>query len=75
MRGRRLGLLRRLRPLGPLPSDVTVQQLGGPFFVDPGNGEYHLQVASPAVDYAGGISGSDFEGHLRDVGAYDRQSP
>lgn len=75
--------------ISTLPADVTVQQLvADAKFADPANGDYHLQLTSPAVDYAGGIGGSDLDGYPRDVdlaakanafgprdiGAYERQS-
>lgn len=56
---------------GPkLPTDGTVMY-ADPMFVDPGTGDFHLQVASPAVDYAptGNETGGDSldDGYPREV--------
>ncbi|MGA9335925.1 MAG: hypothetical protein WBV39_16710, partial [Rudaea sp.] len=70
-----------------LEHNDTVRRLTDPEFVDPGHGNYHLQLTSPAVDFAGGVGGSDLEGYPRDtdlasvanvfgprdLGAYERQ--
>jgi hypothetical protein len=70
-----------------LPSDATIQQLFDPKFVNAAGGDYHLQPASPAIDFAGGLGGYDLEYRPRDVdlpgiankfgprdlGAYERQ--
>jgi len=59
-----------------------------PRFIDPAHGDYHLQAASPAVDFAGVINTTDLEGHAHnkdmslvadrfgvgDIGAYELQS-
>jgi len=71
-----------------LPASATVNTVVDPKFVDPQNSDYHLLLASPAVDYAGGLGGTDLDGYPRDVdltahtntfgprdlGAYERQS-
>ena len=71
-----------------LPPGATVNTIADPKFVDPGNGDYHLQLSSPAIDYAGGLGGTDLDGYPRDVnlaaapdafgprdlGAYERQT-
>ncbi|MCA9441719.1 MAG: right-handed parallel beta-helix repeat-containing protein [Candidatus Omnitrophica bacterium] len=43
-----------------------------PLFVDPENGDYHLQAASPCID-AGTDTGltTDFDGNSRPIGRYD----
>ncbi|HSE12510.1 MAG TPA: hypothetical protein VLB69_07740, partial [Rudaea sp.] len=48
--------------ISQLPAGVTVKMLADPKFVDTGSGDYHLQLSSPAVDYAGGLGGTDLEG-------------
>ncbi|MEO8673058.1 MAG: hypothetical protein ABI411_17205 [Tahibacter sp.] len=59
-----------------------------PRFIDPAHGDYHLQAASPAVDFAGVTSTTDLAGNLHnkdmtlvanrygvgDIGAYELQS-
>lgn len=59
-----------------------------PRFIDPAHADYHLQAASPAVDFAGVTSTTDLEGHVHnkdmtlvtdrygvgDIGAYELQS-
>ncbi len=59
-----------------------------PRFIDPAHADYHLQAASPAVDFAGVINTTDLEGHIHnkdmilvadrygvgDIGAYELQS-
>jgi hypothetical protein len=59
-----------------------------PRFIDPAHGDYHLQAASPAVDFAGVTNTTDLEGHVHnqdmtlvadrfgvgDIGAYELQS-
>lgn len=71
-----------------LPAGATIQVTGDPRFVDAASGDYHLRLDSPAVDYAGGLGGTDLDGYPRDVdlaahpnqfgprdlGAYERQS-
>jgi len=71
-----------------LPASATVKTVADPKFVDPQNSDYHLLLASAAIDYAGGLGGSDLDGYPRDVdlavhanafgprdlGAYERQS-
>src|SRR5262249_43934127 len=60
-----------------------------PVYVDAANGDYHLTLHSPGVDYANEQGGTDLERNPRDVnlyavpnvygsrdiGAYERQSP
>lgn len=64
-------------------------QLADPLFVDPAVGDYQLQAASPAVDFAPAAGGNDLfnatrsvdlavvsdqgEGWITDLGAYERQ--
>jgi len=71
-----------------LPDDPTIS-VGVPSFVDPANGNYHLQLASFAVDFAPPVTGDDRdldglprdqnmpgvpdEFGVRDLGAYERQ--
>lgn len=68
---------------GPNPNVYV----GDPLFVDPDNGDYRVQAASPAVDRASGTDGIDLDGNPRgvdlpvvtdvygprDAGAYERQ--
>jgi predicted outer membrane repeat protein len=74
--------------LDSLPSDPTIVT-GDPSFVDAANGDYHLRLASPALDFAPPIAGDDrdLDGQprdqdiagvpnefgVRDLGAYERQ--
>jgi hypothetical protein len=46
-----------------------------PQFVDPANGDYHLQPTSPAVDFAPAAGGVDLDGNPRDVVVYDDVTP
>jgi hypothetical protein len=62
--------------------------VGDPLFMDPANGDYRLQAASPAVDRAASNFGTDLDGNprgvdlpvvldilgSRDAGAYERQN-
>lgn len=64
-------------------------QLADPLFVDPAVGDYQLQAASPAIDFAPASGGTDLanaprsvdlavvsdqgEGWITDLGAYERQ--
>ncbi len=54
----------------------TVNWLDGninydPLFVDPENGDYHLQVGSPCIDKGDSTSAfSDYDGSRNDIGAY-----
>lgn len=56
-----------------------------PFFIDPANGDYHLQANSPAIDYTGSGMALDLDGHPRgvilrnvgtpfDIGAFEKQT-
>ena len=72
-----------------LPSSPTVRKVSDPHFVDAANGDYHLQITSLAVDFAGGKGGVDLDGRPRDIdlnsvanifgprdlGAYELQRP
>jgi hypothetical protein len=71
-----------------LPDDPTIVA-GNPLFVDVANGDYHLHLSSPAVDFAPSVAGDDrdLDGQPRDqdmpgvpdffgnrdLGAYERQ--
>jgi len=48
-------------------TDPTFTTITDPRFVDYAHGDYHLQVASPAVDYFAGTGGVDLDGMPRTV--------
>lgn len=67
---------------------VATVLVADPRFIDPAHGDYHLQAASPAVDFSSAGGASDLDRHLRgvelpqvpnrfgsgDLGAYERQT-
>jgi len=73
--------------LGSLPASATIVS-ANPRFIDPGHADYHLQAASPGVDFSATAAGSDLDGLPRgidlafvpnlagpaDLGAFERQS-
>ncbi len=46
-----------------------------PQFLDPANGDYHLQLTSPVIDFAPAAGGIDLDGSPRDVVVYDDVTP
>jgi len=50
-----------------LPAGATVKTVADPQFANAAQSDYHLLATSPAVDYAGGLAGTDLDFNPRDV--------